>query len=154
MTQTLQECVTAWIENFLHWLLKTYILKKTSTVTTYWCQLSQLYIKWTHCWVNSNILKQLFMIWSLTVSFMTWRILNNAVHQRLINWRVWLKQYWDEEVTSQGWWLCEAYSVSLSLQHQHLFQQMTKNTADGNSVADSIHWFKTPCSFLSDLLQP
>jgi hypothetical protein len=45
--QTLQERATARIENFLHWLVKIYTIKKTSTVTTYWRQLSQLYIVWT-----------------------------------------------------------------------------------------------------------
>jgi hypothetical protein len=43
-------------------MLKTYNIKKTSTVTTYWRQLSQLYIVWTQCRIGPNILKQIFVV--------------------------------------------------------------------------------------------
>jgi hypothetical protein len=50
------------MENFLHWLLQHYTIKKTSAVTTYWRQLSQLYIMWTQHRMNPNILKQIFVV--------------------------------------------------------------------------------------------
>ena len=59
--QTLEQCSTARIENFLHWILQTYTIKKMSTVTTYWRQLSQLHIVWTHRRIEPNILKQIFV---------------------------------------------------------------------------------------------
>ena len=34
------------IINFMHWLCNTYTLRKVSSVTTYWRQLSQVYIKY------------------------------------------------------------------------------------------------------------
>src|SRR5436190_11076368 len=58
----LKECATARIENFLHWMLKIYTIKKTSTVTTYWRQLSQLHIVWWHCRIGPHILKQIFVV--------------------------------------------------------------------------------------------
>jgi hypothetical protein len=50
------------MENFLHWLLKTYTIKKTSTLTTYWRQLSQLYIIWTQRRMDPNSMKQMFVV--------------------------------------------------------------------------------------------
>ena len=58
---TLQECVTARMENFLHWLLQTYTIQKTSTLTTYWRQLSQLYIMWTRTRMEPAVMKQIFV---------------------------------------------------------------------------------------------
>jgi hypothetical protein len=60
--ETLKQCVTARIEVFLRWMLKTYNIKKTSTVTTYWRQLSQLYIVWTRCRIEPNMMKQIFVV--------------------------------------------------------------------------------------------
>jgi len=61
--ETLKECATARIENFLHWILSVYNPKKTSTLTTYWRQLSQLHITWWQCRIGPHILKQIFVVW-------------------------------------------------------------------------------------------
>ncbi|KAL6240326.1 hypothetical protein RBB50_012764 [Rhinocladiella similis] len=58
---TLGECATARMENFLHWLLQTFTIKKTSTVTTYWRQLSQLYITWTQRRMDPGVMRQIFV---------------------------------------------------------------------------------------------
>ncbi|KAJ9607050.1 hypothetical protein H2200_008122 [Cladophialophora chaetospira] len=58
---TLQECATARMENFLHWLLQTYTIQKTSTLTTYWRQLSQLYIMWTRSRMEPAVMRQIFV---------------------------------------------------------------------------------------------
>ncbi|KAK4934372.1 hypothetical protein LTR10_024348 [Elasticomyces elasticus] len=58
---TLRECATARMENFLHWVLQTYTVKKTSTVTTYWRQLSQLYIMWTRRRMDPAVMRQIFV---------------------------------------------------------------------------------------------
>lgn len=50
------------MENFLHWMLKTYTIKKTSTVTTYWRQLSQLHILWTQRRMDPQVLRQIFVV--------------------------------------------------------------------------------------------
>ncbi|KAJ9609280.1 hypothetical protein H2204_015587 [Knufia peltigerae] len=59
--ETLRECATARMENFLHWLLRTYTIKKTSTLTTYWRQLSQLYIMWTQRRMDPAVMRQIFV---------------------------------------------------------------------------------------------
>src|SRR5213078_2260237 len=56
-------CATARIENFLYWMLRTYAIKKTSTVTTYWRQLSLLHIVCWNCRIGPHILKQSFVVW-------------------------------------------------------------------------------------------
>ncbi|KAL6240254.1 hypothetical protein RBB50_012849 [Rhinocladiella similis] len=58
---TLRECATARMENFLHWLLQTFTIKKTSTLTTYWRQLSQLYIMWTQRRMDPAVMRQIFV---------------------------------------------------------------------------------------------
>jgi hypothetical protein len=50
------------MENFLHWMLKTYTIKKTSTVTTYWRQLSQLHILWIQRRMDPQVLRQIFVV--------------------------------------------------------------------------------------------
>lgn len=60
--ETLRECARERMENFLHWLLKTFTIKKTSTVTTYWRQLSQLYIKWENRRMDPQVLRQMFVV--------------------------------------------------------------------------------------------
>lgn len=60
--ETLRECATARMENFLHWLLRTYTIKKTSTLTTYWRQLSQLYIMWTQRRMDPAVMRQIFVV--------------------------------------------------------------------------------------------
>ncbi|QGA17395.1 hypothetical protein EYB26_005066 [Talaromyces marneffei] len=59
--KTLRECQTARIENFLHWVVTTCTIKKISTVTTYWRQLSQLHITWWQCRVSPQTLKEIFV---------------------------------------------------------------------------------------------
>ncbi|KIW36296.1 hypothetical protein, variant 3 [Exophiala oligosperma] len=59
--ETLGERGTARMENFLHWLLQTFTIKKTSTVTTYWRQLSQLYIMWTQRRMDPAVMRQIFV---------------------------------------------------------------------------------------------
>ena len=54
---TPKECAIARIENFLHWMLKQFTIKKTSTVTTYWRQLSQLHIMWWDYRIAPDVLK-------------------------------------------------------------------------------------------------
>jgi len=44
-------------------MLRVYTIKKTSTVTTYWRQLSQLYISWFNFRIAPNILKQVWVVW-------------------------------------------------------------------------------------------
>jgi len=58
----MRACATARMENFLHWLLQTYTIKKTSTVTTYWRQLSQLYIMWTQRRMDPALMRQIFVV--------------------------------------------------------------------------------------------
>ncbi|KAE8547697.1 hypothetical protein EYB25_009490 [Talaromyces marneffei] len=59
--ETLRECQTARIENFLHWVVRTCTIKKTSTVITYWRQLSQLHITWWQCRISPQTLKEVFV---------------------------------------------------------------------------------------------
>ncbi|QKX63180.1 uncharacterized protein TRUGW13939_10349 [Talaromyces rugulosus] len=59
--ETLRQCEIARLENFLHWMLKVYNIKKTSAVTTYWRQLSQLHITWWHFRIEPMIMKQVFV---------------------------------------------------------------------------------------------
>lgn len=66
--ETLKESLTARIKNFLHWILKKYNIKKTSTVTTYWRQLSQLHILWWNHWVEPTVLRQIFVVWCLDLA--------------------------------------------------------------------------------------
>jgi hypothetical protein len=56
------------MENFLHWVVGTCTIKKTSTVTTYWRQLSQLHITWWQCRLSPQTLKEIFVVWPLKIS--------------------------------------------------------------------------------------
>ncbi|KAI9889352.1 MAG: hypothetical protein M1814_005520 [Vezdaea aestivalis] len=54
----LRKCQAVRIENFLHWMLNNYTVKKTSALVTYWHQLSQLYIRWKGHRVKPEVLKR------------------------------------------------------------------------------------------------
>jgi hypothetical protein len=66
--ETLRQCEPARMENFLHWMVKVYTIKKTSSVTTYWRQLSQLHIIWWKYRIEPHTLKQIFVVWVPTAS--------------------------------------------------------------------------------------
>ena len=68
---TLTNCCPARAENFLHWMLENYTVKKVSSVETYWHQLSQLYIKWTGHRMEPLLLKQIYVVSISSLMFST-----------------------------------------------------------------------------------
>ena len=58
----MRECDSARLQNFLLWMLKEYKFKKISAITTYWRQLSQIYIVWERSRMNPKVMKNMFTI--------------------------------------------------------------------------------------------
>ncbi|KAL9124214.1 MAG: hypothetical protein Q9217_006433 [Psora testacea] len=57
---TLRKATQGRIKNFFHWMCNNFSVGKIGLVSTYWHQLSQLYIKWKGRRINPLILKQIF----------------------------------------------------------------------------------------------
>ncbi|KAL9636771.1 MAG: hypothetical protein Q9164_002615 [Protoblastenia rupestris] len=51
------------INNFFHWMCNEYMVKKVSSVTTYWHQLSQVYIKYKGRRINPLVLKNVYKVY-------------------------------------------------------------------------------------------
>ncbi len=58
----MRDCDPARMQNFLLWMLEEYQIKKTSSVSTYWRQLSQVYITWTGTRMEPKVLKDIFVV--------------------------------------------------------------------------------------------
>ena len=58
----MHECDPARMQNYLLWFLETYHPKRSSSVTTYWRQLSQLYQTWEGRRMDPKVLKNLEMV--------------------------------------------------------------------------------------------
>ena len=59
---TLKKSRAGRIMNFFHWMCNKYTVKKVSSVTTYWHQLSQVYIKYKGRRINPLVLKDVFEV--------------------------------------------------------------------------------------------
>ena len=59
----LKKSFTDRINNFFHWICNKYTVKKVSSVTTYWHQFSQIYIKYKRKWISLLILKKVSEIY-------------------------------------------------------------------------------------------
>ena len=50
------------LNNFLHWMCNEYTVRKISSVTTYWHQLSQVYIKYKGRRISPLVLKKVYEV--------------------------------------------------------------------------------------------
>ena len=51
------------INNFFHWICNEYTVRKVSSVTTYWHQLSQVYIKYKGRRISPLVLKKVYEVY-------------------------------------------------------------------------------------------
>ena len=59
---TLRKAPAGRINNFFHWVCNEYTVGKVSSVTTYWHQLSQVYIKYKGRQISPLVLKKVYEV--------------------------------------------------------------------------------------------
>lgn len=59
---TLTKSPAGRIMNFFHWMCNKYTVPKVSSVTTYWRQLSQVYIKYKGRRISPLVLKEVYEV--------------------------------------------------------------------------------------------
>ncbi len=59
---TLKKSPAGRINNFFHWMCNEYTVRKVSSVTTYWHQLSQVYIKYKGRRISPLVLKKVYEV--------------------------------------------------------------------------------------------
>jgi len=59
---TLKKSPAGRINNFFHWMCNEYTVRKVSSVTTYWHQLSQVYIKYKNRRISPLVLKKVYEV--------------------------------------------------------------------------------------------
>ena len=77
---TLWKAVQGRIKNFFRWHCDHFSVRKTSSVSTYWHQLSQLYIKWKGRRMNPLLLKQIFDVEPSTDPHLSSALIRGLVH--------------------------------------------------------------------------
>jgi len=59
---TLKKSPAGRINNFFHWICNEYTVRKVSSATTYWHQLSQVYIKYEGRRISPLVLKKVYEV--------------------------------------------------------------------------------------------